>query len=395
MIDFPIRTKVIRKPPRSRRILWDHFHDIKYPNAFIPKDTLSDTDTLDWLGDHPYTNFHGFFRALRRAGFFIDIWNQPLSCIHDEQVKEYGFLMIVDPEEEYSEEDIASIHRWTMSLSVSLVVLADWYNDEIAEALQFKDESSRSTWKPVSAGSNIPALNRILKPYEIEFSNRVISGTIRTDGFSFRVKSAASLSRVPLKSEVLTVSSCTEYINRRQQTQKCKDEAVFVLSKRSVLQNWSVLAFGDTHCLDSAYTKDSNEGNCYSFLIYALERMSLAANLNANQAPLYSSSFRGENMIMKGIGLLELSSKLKTRLLPHSLVIGESGFSEWKLLCHTATADETRLTRVRHVGREAPFNFPMFKKAVPIGELTFLSKQRPAVKSNVVRVGVIACGCFW
>ena len=47
-----IRVKIIPTPARSKRLLWDQFHNVKYPAGFFPRDDLSDhSEQLDWHGD--------------------------------------------------------------------------------------------------------------------------------------------------------------------------------------------------------------------------------------------------------------------------------------------------------------------------------------------------------
>lgn len=64
-VDIPLRSKLIPTPERRRRILWDQFHNVAYPPAYIPRDSLDiRNDALDWHGDHPHTNFHDVFDML-------------------------------------------------------------------------------------------------------------------------------------------------------------------------------------------------------------------------------------------------------------------------------------------------------------------------------------------
>lgn len=43
IIDVPVAVKVVRTPPRERRLLWDQFHSLAYPSAFVPRDNLGET----------------------------------------------------------------------------------------------------------------------------------------------------------------------------------------------------------------------------------------------------------------------------------------------------------------------------------------------------------------
>ena len=42
----------------SMRVLWDQYHNLRYPPGYFPRDILNTVhDPLDWLGDHVHTNF--------------------------------------------------------------------------------------------------------------------------------------------------------------------------------------------------------------------------------------------------------------------------------------------------------------------------------------------------
>lgn len=57
-ITLPIKVKVIPTPPRAKRILWDQYHNLRYPPGYFPRDNLRmKNDPLDWNGDHIHTNF--------------------------------------------------------------------------------------------------------------------------------------------------------------------------------------------------------------------------------------------------------------------------------------------------------------------------------------------------
>ena len=60
---------------------------MRYPPAYIPRDTLEvRSDILDWHGDHPHTNFHNMYDALRQAGYFVEVLGSPLTCFDARQV---------------------------------------------------------------------------------------------------------------------------------------------------------------------------------------------------------------------------------------------------------------------------------------------------------------------
>ena len=60
---------------------------MRYPPAYIPRDTLEvRSDILDWHGDHPHTNYHNMYDALRQAGYFVEVLGSPLTCFDARQV---------------------------------------------------------------------------------------------------------------------------------------------------------------------------------------------------------------------------------------------------------------------------------------------------------------------
>ena len=108
---LPLRVKIIPTPPRSKRILWDQYHNLRYPSGYIPRDKLKEhTDPLDWNADHIHTNFRDLYSHLRSSGYFVEVLGNPLTCFDASQ---YGTLLIVDAEEEYFTEEIG---KYTGSL---------------------------------------------------------------------------------------------------------------------------------------------------------------------------------------------------------------------------------------------------------------------------------------
>ena len=72
---------------REMRILWDQFHSLRYPPAYLPRDSLDvRNDILDWHGDHPHTNYHELYDKLRETGYFLEILGSPLTCFDASQV---------------------------------------------------------------------------------------------------------------------------------------------------------------------------------------------------------------------------------------------------------------------------------------------------------------------
>ena len=174
-LELPVAVRVVPTPPRQKRILWDQFHSIQYPSGYFPRDNLkTQSDMLDWLGDHPHTNYRQAYEALRKAGYFVDVLQTDLTCFDAE---DYGALLIIDSEEEFFREEIEKLEIDVREKGLSLIVLADWYSEPALKSVRFFDDNTRSWWEAATGGANVPALNDLLAPYGISFSQRIYDGT--------------------------------------------------------------------------------------------------------------------------------------------------------------------------------------------------------------------------
>ncbi|PPR80813.1 hypothetical protein GOBAR_AA39903 [Gossypium barbadense] len=143
-----LKLNVVPTPPRSKRVLWDQFHSIKYPPGYIPRDSLDvRNDILDWHGDHLHTNFHIMFNMLRDAGYYIETLGSPLTCFDASQ---YGTLLMVDLEDEYFQEEIEKLRDDVINTGLGLAVFAEWYNVDTMVKMRFFDDNTRSWWTPVT-----------------------------------------------------------------------------------------------------------------------------------------------------------------------------------------------------------------------------------------------------
>ena len=97
-----MRIRIAPTPSKEKRILWDQFHNLRYPPGYFPRDNLKEKeDPLDWNGDHIHTNYRDMFTYLRENGYYVEVLGSPFTCF---DAQNYGTLMIVDPEEEYFDE---------------------------------------------------------------------------------------------------------------------------------------------------------------------------------------------------------------------------------------------------------------------------------------------------
>ncbi|XP_058460840.1 membrane-bound transcription factor site-1 protease isoform X2 [Malaya genurostris] len=173
-VSFPIKVKIIPQPPRHKRILWDQYHSLRYPPGYLPRDNLKiKSDPLDWRADHIHTNFKDMYTHLRNAGYYVEVLGGPFTCFNSSN---YGTLLIVDPEEEYFHEEIIKLKNDILERDLSVIVFADWYNTTVMRKIKFYDENTRQWWIPDTGGANLPALNELLRDFDIVLGDKVAEG---------------------------------------------------------------------------------------------------------------------------------------------------------------------------------------------------------------------------
>ncbi|EZA58379.1 hypothetical protein DMN91_005650 [Ooceraea biroi] len=175
VVKLPLQAKVIPTPPRHKRILWDQYHNLRYPPGYFPRDDLRvNDDPLDWNGDHIHTNFKDMYQHLRNAGYYLEVLGHPFTCFN---AKNYGTLLVVDAEEEFFPEEIAKLKRDVENDGLSVIVFADWYNVAVMRKIKFYDENTRRWWIPETGGANIPAINDLLySNWGVAFGDQVRDG---------------------------------------------------------------------------------------------------------------------------------------------------------------------------------------------------------------------------
>lgn len=194
-VRVPVKFQVIKTPPREKRVLWSQYHSVRYPPGYVPRDNLdAKNDILDWHGDHPHTNYHGMYDALRDKGYFLEILGSPLTCF---DAARYGALMLVDAEEEYSEAEVKKLRDDVVLRGLGVFVVGDWYNVKQMESMRFFDDNTHSHWTPVTGGANVPALNDLLKPFGFAFGDRILHGAATLNGQAVAIASGANIARVP------------------------------------------------------------------------------------------------------------------------------------------------------------------------------------------------------
>jgi membrane-bound transcription factor site-1 protease len=130
--------EIIPTPPRNRRILWDQFHNLKFPESgYILRDSLSTFQhPYDWYGDSPYINFNLLFEVIRKEGYFLEILRGSFECYN---TKNYGILLLVDPEEKFTPDEISKIQKDLVLEGMSLIIFADWYDPKLTGLQNYHD----------------------------------------------------------------------------------------------------------------------------------------------------------------------------------------------------------------------------------------------------------------
>ncbi|MBA0690305.1 hypothetical protein Goari_007990 [Gossypium aridum] len=258
-----LKLNVVPTPPRSKRILWDQFHSIKYPPGYIPRDSLDvRNDILDWHGDHLHTNFHSMFNMLRDAGYYVETLGSPFTCF---DASHYGTLLLVDLEDEYFQEEIEKLRDDVINTGLGLAVFAEWYNVDTMVKMRFFDDNTRSWWTPVTGGANIPALNDLLEPFGIAFGDKILNGDFSIDGEHSRYASGTDIVRFPRDGYIHSFpfldsseSGATQNVLLNSGMNKADSPILGLLDAGE----GRIAVYGDSNCLDSSHMVT----NCYWLL---------------------------------------------------------------------------------------------------------------------------------
>lgn len=82
------------------------------------------------------------YQHLRANGYYVEVLGSPFTCF---DAKQYGTLLIVDPEEEFFPEEITKLKR-DFDDGLSVIIFSDWYNITVMKKVKFYDENTRQWW---------------------------------------------------------------------------------------------------------------------------------------------------------------------------------------------------------------------------------------------------------
>ena len=274
-MELKLRVKVIPPPLRQQRILWDQYHNLQYPPGYVPRDNLNNKDEiLDWNGDHIHTNFREMYIYLRNKGYYVEILTNDLTTF---DATKYSTLMIVDPEEEFTEAERNKLKEDIQVNGLSLAVFADWYSIPIMKHIKFFDDNTYTVWTPITGGSNLPALNALLDPYNIVFGTRVYDGEIVIGKEKAIFASGTSIIKFPEEGMLASFylkDQGMEILSNNKLSQKApsdhENSAIHKVPVLGFLQSVKgrIAVFGDSNCLDSV---GSPTYNCFWLLEQILQ----------------------------------------------------------------------------------------------------------------------------
>ncbi|CRL02462.1 CLUMA_CG015092, isoform A [Clunio marinus] len=307
-VSFSIRCKIIPKPPRQKRIIWDQFHNLRYPPGYLPKDSLKvKSDPLDWRADHIHTNFKDMYTHLRSSGYYIEVLGQPFTCFN---ASNYGTLLIVDPEEEYFESEIGKVRDDILEKNLSVIIFADWYNTTVMKHMKFYDQNTRQWWVPDTGGSNIPALNELLESFGIELGDKVLEGYFQFgDHHEMYYNSGTSIVKFPKTNQTVLIQrdlidQGAEILKHSPNGSNQKDlsevdfKNVRVKHKEIILgmtqiqssskkerKGGRIVVYGDSNCLDSTHLEKACFWLIDSLLEYTMTGHISEMLKNMNRTP--------------------------------------------------------------------------------------------------------------
>ncbi|CAG0885029.1 unnamed protein product [Darwinula stevensoni] len=265
-LTLPLRVKVIPTPPRHKRLLWDQFHNLRYPPGYFPRDNLRmKNDPLDWNGDHIHTNFKDMYQHLRNAGYYIEALGYPYTCFN---ASNYGTLLLVDSEEEFFPEEMAKL-RGDVDNGLSLIVFADWYNTTVMKKVKFYDENTRQWWLPDTGGANIPAINDLLASWGIAFGDTVLDGEYTLGHHQMYYASGTNIARFPEEGRVIvqTLKDQGVEVLEGDTTVSEKGAILGTFQSKSTESSGRLVVYGDSNCLDNAH----QQKDCFWLLEAMLE----------------------------------------------------------------------------------------------------------------------------
>eukprot|EP01041_Mallomonas_annulata_P003854 gene3854-7686_t len=265
-VALSVDVRVESRLPRSKRVLWDVFHGMSYPSAFVPRDDLSDDrDLFDSLGDHPFTNYLMAYEQLQELGYTVDILRSPWTCF---DARHYSILIISDPEETFHPNEVNKLENDMRYNNLSVLIIGDWYDEQLLREASFMDDNTQSMWYPITGGANMHAINSLINRFDASlgmqaFSGRFTVGDAASSSSSqVSFKTGNTLSRWPRGGALLVTGpgelSPVKAVGLRASARPLQAVGGYLRvtsqsesGNRSATSSGRLVVFGDSHCMES------------------------------------------------------------------------------------------------------------------------------------------------
>ena len=257
---------------------------------------IDDADGVyDWHGDSPHSNYAALWRELRVAGFGVSTstvsWRAPpLDLISTPttsgvDISAFGAVLVVDPELEFATSEIdALVEAVVYRATTSLLLFADWWDSDVlaSTVVRRHDVATGCDWMPVTGGSTLPAVNALLAPFGIALAGRVFDGELSPRGGGARVPyaSGSAIARAPRGAVIMwaLLSNASTVLLGGTEDEAARPVPVMalveagtakvvppprvrgagvragVLPGAPVMTGGRVAVFGDSACVDDAYS---------------------------------------------------------------------------------------------------------------------------------------------
>eukprot|EP01043_Picozoa_sp_COSAG02_P011685 COSAG02_NODE_435_length_22393_cov_18.805643_5_plen_120_part_00 len=94
---------------------------------------------------------------------------------------------------QYGVEEAEKLAIDVKQKGLGLFVMADWYDEKTMAKLRILDDNTHRHISPVTGGSNVPALNDLLRPFGVALGAGVLAGD-----WGFDQKSTRMVNGVPI-----------------------------------------------------------------------------------------------------------------------------------------------------------------------------------------------------
>ena len=95
------------------------------------------------------------------GGYHIEVLTKPYSCANVDGSL-YAAFLVLDIEDYMTEKEMALIRHDVEYNKMSLIVVADWYNQDKIDLMSQYNVVAFEEWVPFMGGSNVPTLNALL-----------------------------------------------------------------------------------------------------------------------------------------------------------------------------------------------------------------------------------------